>query len=930
MTDHDRSIQRLMRIATSCSRPDEAAEQFASIAEKAESYYGPEDEKTLNIRDIWARYLHDAQEHPAEIACNEENLRRRLRSKSFGKNHGSTRENRRLLALSYEASNQQEKAVEQWRELINREEEQNDHTDLFDYVCELSALLVEWGEETGNRDKYTEANKIATKYLEMAQKELPQDHETLLDLTYNVGYQLGLLEKHAEASKQFKDVIRKIEATKTPEKNKELLEECRARYSYCLQRLEKKETNNERNQVTDRQGVIKPPRLRVSKPKNTHDRPQSKASEVKENDQASTSTQSSKSRNSKHTRISKPPDGPKTSSSRIQSESSKISPHIRTTSRQGHTRTETTTHIKRSPLVVPKLLEPAKTIKRIRSASATSSRLSAEPLPRPATASPSLKPVGENVPQDSGKSSSATSSRRPAEPLPRPATASPSLKSVGENVPQDSRKSSSTISSRRPAEPLPRPATAAPILRPVEETLPKSEKSSLNTVQPENAGKRSPRTLGVTKAEKRSSSTGPVGSRSATRARRGEQFFESNTQDESERWFTHLQQNSHRFLEKYHRSGKRVRIALLDTGVALRNPSAVEMSEEIKMDLCDQVVRGKRLRNQLPPDKDMDGHGSECAYLLTRVCPFAQILSYRIVETGIHDIDPKIVEEALRHAIDRQVDIISMSFGCAPSTNIRNLLNEAKGKGILMFAATSNDGGSIKFPAYCDEVFGIDAANRTGGLFPENPAATQLRPQRFTALGEILSLRGSISGSAQRPELKKGTSFATPIAAATAAMILEFANQPPLAYDPMAMKGLKMQEGMRAVLLEEFSKKKSAHADFHHINIEHFKPMNDKKDWSEGGNCHDFRSDRYKAAEKICEVLNAALDMDVGKVMKEKIYEQWRRESEEAEKKKTEAERKKTEAERKKTEAERKKTEATLKALKNVMEMLQDHETESA
>ncbi|KAK8243592.1 hypothetical protein HDK90DRAFT_127239 [Phyllosticta capitalensis] len=894
MTDHDRSIQRLMRIATSCSRPSAAAKQFASIAEKAESYYGPDHEETLNIRDFWARSLYDAEDHTAAIACNEENLRRRLRSKSFGKNHGRTREIRRLLALSYEASNQQEKAVEQYRELINREEEQNDHTDLFDYVCEVSALLVEWGKETGNRDKYTEANKIATKYLEMAQKELPQDHETLLYLTYHVGYQLGLLEKHAEASKQFKDVIRKIEATETPEKNKELLEKCRTQYSYCLQRLEKKETNNERNPVTDRHGVIKPPRLRVSKPKNTHDSPQSKASEVKENDQASTSTQSSKSRTSKHTRISKPPDGPKTSSSRIQSESSKISPHIRTNSRQGHTRSksestvdkdvsdhkskaETTTHIKRSPLVVPKLLEPAKTIKRIRSASATSSRLSAEPLPRPATASPSLKPVGENVPQDSGKSSSTTSSRRPAEPLPRP-------------------------------------ATAAPILRPVEETLPKSEKSSLNTVQPENAGKS--KTLGVIKAEKRSSSTGPVASRSATRARRGEQFFESNTQDESERWFTHLQQNSHRFLEKYHRSGKRVRIALLDTGVALRNPSAVEMSEEIKMDLCDQVVRGKRLRNQLPPDKDMDGHGSECAYLLTRVSPFAQILSYRIVETGIHDIDPEIVEEALRHAIDRQVDIISMSFGCAPSTNIRSLLNEAKGKGILMFAATSNDGGSIKFPAYCDEVFGIDAANRTGGLFPENPAATQLKPQRFTALGEILSLRGSISGSAQRPELKKGTSFATPIAAATAAMILEFANQPPLAYDPMAIKGLRMQEGMRAVLLKEFSSTKSAHADFHHINIEHFKPMNDKKDWSEGGNCHDFRSDRYKAAEKICEVLNTALDMDVGKLMKEKIFEQWREQDE--------AERKKKEAERKK------KTEATVKALKNVMEMLQDHETESA
>ncbi|KAK8218030.1 hypothetical protein IWZ01DRAFT_491739 [Phyllosticta capitalensis] len=867
MTDHDRSIQRLLRTARSCSRPAAAAEQFASVAEKAESYYGPDHEETLNIRDFWAKSLNDAEEHTAAIACNEENLRRRLRSKSFGKNHESTLDIRRALALSYEDTNQEKKAVEQYRELIKREEEQIDHTDLFDDVCAVSSLLVDWGQETGNRDKYTEANKIATKYLEMAGKELPQDHETLLDLTYNVGFQLGLLEKHAEAIEQFKDVIKKIAATEPTDKNMELLEKCQSQYSHCLQKLKKKESNsNERNPVNDRQGVIKPPRLEVSKPKTSYDRPKSKANEVKANDRASTSTEIPHKEHITRTR---------TSSSRSQSESSKNSLHSRPNSRQGHTRSnsestvdkdisnhklkaETTTRSKPSPLVVPKLLEPAKTIKRPRSASTTASRCPAEPFLRPASAASFLEPVEENA-------------------------------------------------------------------------SPNSDRSALNPVHSDKSRQNSPQTLEVIKADKRSSSARSMASRHATRARWGEQLLEANARNESEEWFTHLQQNAHRFLEKYHRHENRVRIALLDTGVALKNPSALEMSAEIQMSLCAQVGGGTRLRNQLPPDKDIDGHGSECAYLLTRVCPFAQILSYRIVETGIHDIDPEIVEEALRNAIDRQVHIISMSFGCTPTTKIRNLLNEARGKGILMFAATSNDGGMIKFPASCDEVFAIDAAKRTGGLSSDNPAATELKPQRFTALGEILSLRGSIHGDARRPEPKTGSSFATPIAAATAAGILEFANQPPLAYDPMAIKGLKRQEGMRAVLLQLFSKKKSIHADFNHINIEHFLPMNDKEHWNEGGDCDDLNSDRYQAADMICNVLKAALGADYGKVMRERILAQWRKESEEERAREREKERKLRERERReREEAQKKRREEIKKALENVMDMVQNHGTESA
>ncbi|KAK8197023.1 uncharacterized protein BKA78DRAFT_304904 [Phyllosticta capitalensis] len=227
-----------------------------------------------------------------------------------------------------------------------------------------------------------------------------------------------------------------------------------------------------------------------------------------------------------------------------------------------------------------------------------------------------------------------------------------------------------------------------------------------------------------------------------------------------------------------------------------------------------------------------------------------------------------------------------MSFGCRPTTKIRSLLNEAKGKGILMFAATSNHGGRfIKFPASSDEVFAIDCADCTGGRSSGNPGANIVKPHRFSALGEILSLKGSIYGSARTPKLAEGTSFATPIAAATAAAILEFANQPPLVYDPLALKGLKMLEGMRAVLTVLFSTKKEDSSEFHHINIKEFEPMNgdDNPQWNEGGNWDSLNSDRWQAAEMICRVLKDTVDRNIGYAMREKMEEKIRREEKRSE-----------------------------------------------
>jgi hypothetical protein len=54
------------------------------------------------------------------------------------------------------------------------------------------------------------------------------------------------------------------------------------------------------------------------------------------------------------------------------------------------------------------------------------------------------------------------------------------------------------------------------------------------------------------------------------------------------------------------------------------------------------------------------------------------------------------------------------------------------------------------------------------------------------------------SGGTKR---KSGTSFATPIAAATAALVLEFARQPPLCDYPKVAEYLKRFSGMQEVFM---------------------------------------------------------------------------------------------------------------------------------
>lgn len=343
----------------------------------------------------------------------------------------------------------------------------------------------------------------------------------------------------------------------------------------------------------------------------------------------------------------------------------------------------------------------------------------------------------------------------------------------------------------------------------------------------------------------------------------------------SDEFFKELEECTHRMLEKD--SGniegidhKEVKIAILDTGIAMQ---PLETEPEDVRNARGRIVPVKFPEQGLSPKEDVNGHGTHCAGILFKVCPYAKIYVYRVSEGIDVGLDPKVVAAAIRHAVSkRKVDVISMSFGWEEdnSEELREAIEDAKTKKVLMFAAASNKGGNIAFPARADEVIAIDAATKEGKPRKFNPRTTGCQ-ERFTALGDhVLSAWPLFSGPESTCGRKRmsGTSAATAVAAATAALILEFARQPPLCLAPEVERHLKQVRGMRHVLRSAVCKKKDRHSDFTHIEITNLLRVN--RLHPDGGDWHNFDSLRMDAAKKIVDSLSDEFGLDLVKIWGEK------------------------------------------------------------
>ncbi len=152
--------------------------------------------------------------------------------------------------------------------------------------------------------------------------------------------------------------------------------------------------------------------------------------------------------------------------------------------------------------------------------------------------------------------------------------------------------------------------------------------------------------------------------------------------------------------------GRGVTLAVLDSGVDFSHPSLSHVDHE-QISLIPISESGGRANS----------HGTAISSIIAGitedfqgVAPRANILSIQVLdERGVGDVFT--LAEAIVTAVDKGSEVINLSLGGdTPSSVLHNAIKYASSKGVLMVAASGNDGfRGVSYPARYDEVIGVGA-----------------------------------------------------------------------------------------------------------------------------------------------------------------------------------------------------------------------------
>ncbi|CAM1503582.1 Fc.00g011730.m01.CDS01 [Cosmosporella sp. VM-42] len=218
-----------------------------------------------------------------------------------------------------------------------------------------------------------------------------------------------------------------------------------------------------------------------------------------------------------------------------------------------------------------------------------------------------------------------------------------------------------------------------------------------------------------------------------------------------------------------------VKIAILDSGCKEGAHERRPETQGVRFEGWKDFVNGETQDRWV--DEHETNHGTVVTDIVQQTAKFAKVFVARVFEKKEGDKGTaKHVAEAIYHAVNTwKVDIICMSFSLTGDPQgVEDAINHAVSQRVLIFGAASNGkhnkASPISFPACLgDRVICINAHRDGDQRCDFSPEAVPGRVN-FAFPGQGIRTIGKDGNQA----VKKGTSVATPLAAATAALVLDY------------------------------------------------------------------------------------------------------------------------------------------------------------
>jgi len=212
------------------------------------------------------------------------------------------------------------------------------------------------------------------------------------------------------------------------------------------------------------------------------------------------------------------------------------------------------------------------------------------------------------------------------------------------------------------------------------------------------------------------------------------------------------------------RTGRGVRVAVIDSGVDANHPAVGHVDEAVVIDMAPDTEAGVRFT--VGPHEDLSGHGTACAGIIRSLAPGVELISLRVLGVNLKG-SAFAFAHALEWCLDHGVHIANLSLSTSNEDyyeTFHDLVDRASFARMMLVSAMNNE-RKTTIPSEFAGVFSVACGPGTNReKFWCNPAA----PAEWGAAGVDVEVPWSGGGTVTAT----GNSFAAPVIAGHLARLL--------------------------------------------------------------------------------------------------------------------------------------------------------------